>query len=486
MSVLPPIIFVILAGFGFLLGKAIILAKEKTLPYLLLAFNVALLSLIMSPIAVLWVFGFVLGGYALIRLKATLKDKLFGVLLLIMVIGFTVFKQYEILPLEPLYAYIPAMLGISYIIFRMINLLFEAHEKQTVPELIDYLNFTLSLFTFLAGPIQRYKDFTKDMESMATYRLNETQTAQALSRLLGGAIKVMLVAPIFQSGMGYVSGKIEAGRSLFLILPPEYDAALGLFIALLFFLWYLYFNFAGFTDIVIALGRLCGFKLPENFEKPFATSSFLEFWTCWHMSLSSWFKDFCFTPILKFCMKHGIKDVVLLTLPAYAVAFACIGIWHGRTWPFLFCGAMFAFAALSNQAYREYIAKRVFGKNGYKSLQKNIVYLSFSASFAFLYIAVSVIGLWLGGEQILDWLDQSGGMMTLSISFVAVFFALGIAVLSYRFAQRLFLFQMFIEKPVSGFFASASALSLAVKLFIIITVYISFLSGVPDFVYQGF
>src|SRR5205085_2944886 len=96
--------------------------------------------------------------------------------------------------------------------------------------------------------------------------------------------------------------------------------ASGFGLAAFCYLIFLYLNFSGYTDMMIGLGRLLGFCLPENFDKPFAATSFLDFWKRWHISLSLWFRDYCFTPILKRMIKAGIKDPAVATLPAYFIS----------------------------------------------------------------------------------------------------------------------------------------------------------------------
>lgn len=366
------------------------------------------------------------------------------------------------------------------------SLLFEAHEKGEVPGPLAFFNYTSSFLTFLSGPIQRFKDFKEDSAHLPAFRCDETTAQSALGRLVNGAIKVMLLAPLFQSGMNYITGKLErAWTPIIPGIPPEYDAAIGMSAAALFFLVYLYFNFAGYTDMAIALARLCGFRLPENFDKPFTSASFLDFWNHWHMSLSSWFKDYVFTPILKVSLKAGIKNPVLAMLPAYCVSFALIGLWHGRDWPFFFCGGMFALYAVLNHSYREFFAKKLFGKEGYKTLKTRCWYLSLCGAGTLMAIGIAVIGLWLSGEEILGFLDKTS-VPALTTGIIVMTLALACILYFYRSIADRAVYGFFIAKPVKGFFEGQGSLLLAAKVFMILACYLAFLSGVPGFVYQGF
>ena len=88
---------------------------------------------------------------------------------------------------------------------------------------------------------------------------------------------------------------------------------------------------------------MAGFKLPENFDHPFSSESFLDFWSRLHISLSVWFRDYCFTPILKAMIKVGVKNAVLATFSCLLhLLWTSWGLGNGRTWPFLLRGLMFA------------------------------------------------------------------------------------------------------------------------------------------------
>ncbi|MCD8562939.1 MAG: hypothetical protein LRY54_02575 [Alphaproteobacteria bacterium] len=486
MVSLSPFLLLTLFGFAFAIIRPAPVIRNYQ-PVFFALFNAAFLLAVMNVTAFCYLLGFVALGYAALWFKMKTKGKAFPVFLLALLALFALFKKYEFIPvilppLEGVYNQIPILLGISYIIFRVINLLFEAHEKGEVPGPLSYFNFNLSFLTFLSGPIQRYKDFKADNEGLAAIKdRDEEASATALHRIANGAVKVMLLAPIFQSGVDYVTRKLANDWTPIIPgIPAEYDAAIGLSIAMVFFLIYLYFNFAGYTDIAIALGRLCGFKLPENFNKPFLTASFLDFWTHWHMSLSSWYKDFVFTPILKATIQAGIKNPVLAMVPAYFIAFGFVGVWHGRTWPFLFCGLMLALGAAGNHIYREWIAKKVFGKDGYKALKTSKLYLGFAGGLTLFYLAVSIIGLQWSGEQILHFIDLTSAK-AITAAFILIIALMGAGLFMFRIVSTWRLYKCVVDKPVAGFFGGQSSFLLACKLFILLSCYLAFLTGVPGF-----
>src|SRR5208282_517472 len=105
---------------------------------------------------------------------------------------------------------------------------------------------------------------------------------------------------------------------------------------------FLYANFSGYIDIVIAMARLMRVRLPENFDRPFSASSFLDFWNRWHITLSNWLKTYVFNPLLIALMRRisSSKMQPFLGVFCFFVTFFLVGIWHGRTSEFVIFGAL--------------------------------------------------------------------------------------------------------------------------------------------------
>jgi alginate O-acetyltransferase complex protein AlgI len=103
---------------------------------------------------------------------------------------------------------------------------------------------------------------------------------------------------------------------------------------------YLYYNFSGYMDIVLGIGTLLGFDLPENFNQPFRARDFLEFWTRWHITLSLWFKTYLFNPLMSILLRSDKRPAMVpyLGVMAYFVTFGIMGLWHGTTAMFLVYG----------------------------------------------------------------------------------------------------------------------------------------------------
>ena len=105
---------------------------------------------------------------------------------------------------------------------------------------------------------------------------------------------------------------------------------------------FLYSNFSGYIDIVIALARLMRVRLPENFDRPFSASSVLDFWNRWHITLSNWLKTYVYNPLLMALMRRILILIVepFLGVFSFFVTFFLIGLWHGRTSEFVFFGVL--------------------------------------------------------------------------------------------------------------------------------------------------
>jgi len=409
------------------------------------------------------------------------------------VLMFAIFKRYEFLPFQSILGHIPEMFGLSFIIFRVMSVLFEVRDKKEETSLPIFLNYTLSIFTFLSGPIQRYKGFKADLAGRSCFRVSDEIMSASLSRLFNGIMKVVLIAPFLQDLQLFVwrgalkktpvrTVEIIAGR---LVGHGSTKIALGYGLACFIYLLFLYFNFSGYTDTVIALGRIAGFNLPENFDHPFRAESFLEFWNRWHVSLSLWFRDYCFTPILKAMIKARVRNAVLATLPAYFICFGLIGVWHGRTWPFVLCGLMFALASVVNYGYRTLIPRSASLARYDRTISGSLLYGAVASSATLYYLGLAIAGFWLSGQDMrAAWHQMTpGSAFEASAVIVAgVAFALYIQRYAYQFGAV----SRFVDRAAYLVRDNPSTVITGLKAFVIMSWLIVFSSNVPDFVYQGF
>jgi D-alanyl-lipoteichoic acid acyltransferase DltB (MBOAT superfamily) len=152
---------------------------------------------------------------------------------------------------------------------------------------------------------------------------------------------------------------------------------------------------------MIGLASLCHLELPENFNRPFSASNFIEFWTRWHMTLSNWLKAYVFTPLLKVLMNKFPEPRVepFLGVIGFFVTFFLIGLWHGQTSVFLFFGFLVGGGVAANKLFQIFFAT-VLTRKGYKTLSQNQFYVALSRGLTFAYFALVLIWFWSRWPQI--------------------------------------------------------------------------------------
>ena len=166
-------------------------------------------------------------------------------------------------------------------------------------------------------------------------------------------------------------------------------------------MFYLYYNFSGYMDIVIGIGWLLGQNLPENFDRPFSARNMFEFWSRWHMTLSEWFKTYLFNPLMKFLAYHLSAPAWLpyLGVIAFFVTFFVMGVWHGSTGVFVIYGLVMGAGASLNKLWQVFMTKRL-GKKRYKALGESLVYAALARGLMFAFFALSVTALWVNMDQL--------------------------------------------------------------------------------------
>jgi D-alanyl-lipoteichoic acid acyltransferase DltB (MBOAT superfamily) len=358
---------------------------------LLLASVVFLGILDNQPLEFLPLAGFLLlgyGGLAMLECGWS-KSRTWSILAIILI--YIWLKKYTFLP-EGIFLRSPYFtIGLSYIFFRVLHLLIEAgndNEKHIGPG--AYLVYMLNFTTFVSGPIQRYDEFAKDQFADQPIALGPRVVGLQLERIVRGFFKVNVLATLFNMV------RIDALAQMFQPLPPSLKLFAALRMAMVYPL-FLYANFSGYIDIVIALARLMRLRLPENFDRPFAASSALDFWSRWHMTLSNWVKTYIYNPLLLTLMRRisspGAQQ--FLGVFCFFVTFFLVGVWHGRTSEFVFFGVLTGGGLSINKLWQLGLI-RALGNRGYKALANNPVYVAFGRGLNFVWYAFTLF--WFGGN----------------------------------------------------------------------------------------
>ena len=214
--------------------------------------------------------------------------------------------------------YIVMPIGISFFTFQALSYVIDIYNGKSKPanSLIDFMTY-LSLFPQLvAGPIVRYNDVFKELVSR---EVNYDNFSYGVSRFIIGLSKKVLLANV----LGEFVGNLVDVNFLSSWLKP------------ILFTLQIYFDFSGYSDMAIGLGKMFGFSFLENFNYPLISSSITDFWRRWHISLSSWFRDYVYIPL------GGNRKGTIILVRNIFIVWALTGIWHGANWTFVIWGLMY-------------------------------------------------------------------------------------------------------------------------------------------------
>lgn len=232
--------------------------------------------------------------------------------------------------------FLPA--GISFFTFQGLAYVIDVYRGEVKPcsSLIDFALFKAFFPQLVAGPIVRYHDLARELPSRSH---SLESTVSGLERFGFGLAKKVLIADTL--------GKVA--DSIFGANPSEWSAT-NAWLALVCYTMQIFFDFSGYSDMAIGLGRICGLSLPENFRQPYTSTSITEFWRRWHITLSSWFRDYLYIPM------GGNRSGIARTGFNLLIVFALCGLWHGANVTFLLWGLFHGFLLVA-----ERVAKHVWG-----------------------------------------------------------------------------------------------------------------------------
>jgi alginate O-acetyltransferase complex protein AlgI len=350
-----------------------------------------------DPVALLPLAAFLLLGYGCLVVleRGWSRFTMWSVLAIVLL--YVWLKKYTFLPEQSFLQFPYFTIGLSYIFFRVLHLLIETgggNEKRHVG-FVAYLLYTLNFTTFVSGPIQRYDDFANDQFAEEPPPLNASIIGLQIERIVRGFFKVNVLAMLLQA---YHTDAVLQVSQHGMPLMLRCYAALRM---LLLYPLFLYCNFSGYIDVVIAIARLMRIRLPENFDRPFSASSVLDFWNRWHMTLSNWLKVYVYNPLLITLMRRisspGAEP--FLAVICFFVTFFLIGVWHGRTSEFVFFGLLTGAGISINKLWQIFLTKSM-GRKGYKSLAQNVVYRAFGRGLNYCWYGFTVVWFWGSWKQI--------------------------------------------------------------------------------------
>ena len=229
-------------------------------------------------------------------------------------------------------------LGISFFVFKVISFQVDSYRK---PELVEggFLDFALYVSFFaqiLSGPITRFGDVKKQLDAL---KPNKELFCDGAERFALGLIKKILIAEQVSAIANAAFGAAAPGA------PLAWAGALSYTVQL-------YFDFSGYSDMAIGLAMLFGLTTPENFDYPYSAHSVQEFWRRWHISLSSWFRDYVYFSL------GGSRCSLFRTCVNTLIVFALTGLWHGANLTFLFWGIFHAVFIIMERLFLKQVLEK--------------------------------------------------------------------------------------------------------------------------------
>ena len=232
-------------------------------------------------------------------------------------------------------------IGISFFTFQSITYTIDVYRGVTPPskKLTDYVLYIMMFPQLIAGPIVKYNTVAAQLVSRTS-----TMEDRALGfyRFVIGLGKKVLIA----NTLALYADEVFAMNYADLSTGTDW-------LAMLSYTMQIYFDFSGYSDMAIGLGRMMGFRFPENFNDPYTSGSISEFWRRWHITLGSFMKDYLYIPL------GGNRKGTARTYLNLIIVFLCSGFWHGASWNFVLWGAFHGFFQILDRLFMNKVFKKI-------------------------------------------------------------------------------------------------------------------------------
>jgi D-alanyl-lipoteichoic acid acyltransferase DltB (MBOAT superfamily) len=264
-------------------------------------------------------------------------------------------------------------IGISFHTFQSMSYTIDAYRGkiQTERSFIRFLTFVSFFPQLVAGPIERASNLLPQLQG--TPRITRQDLTDGLSLFLVGFFKKVALADYLAK---YVDQVYDA--------PGQFQAP-ALILATVAFAWQIYFDFSGYTDMARGIARVMGFRLMLNFNNPYVATSLGDFWSRWHISLSTWFKDYVYFPL------GGNRHGTWATYRNMFVTMVISGIWHGAAWTFVIWGVLHAVGRILTRE----LERTTFYRERVPTLVKQLLVFAFVCFTWIFFRAQSLSDAWL-------------------------------------------------------------------------------------------
>ncbi|MEG0275231.1 MAG: MBOAT family O-acyltransferase, partial [Longicatena sp.] len=231
-------------------------------------------------------------------------------------------------------------LGISFYTFMMLSYLIDVYQGKVKAskKLIDFAAYATFFPKLVMGPIERYANMEAGIQNNVT---NLSLFGEGVERFLKGLTKKVLLA----DGLGIIWAQVSTMASGELTVLTAWIGAIA-------YTLQIYYDFSGYTDMAIGIGKMLGFQLQENFNFPYLSRSITMFWNRWHISLSTWFRDYIYIPLGGNRVSKGkhLRNIMIVWM--------LTGFWHGANWTFIVWGLYFGVLLI----LEKYVWKNILAK----------------------------------------------------------------------------------------------------------------------------
>lgn len=328
----------------------------------------------------------------------------------------TLFKAFEYFHLPPFGLDHPfgilLPIGVSFYIFQTLSYTIDVYRGRIKPcmNLADFALFVTFFPQLVAGPILRFEEFEGfSKEPWAKADRNEFMIGAGYVAL--GIWKKVIISDNIAWWNNQLFGNFTMGTP-----------GLLFWIGAAIFGIQIYCDFSGYSDIAIGLGRICGIKLPDNFNNPYSSRNISEFWSRWHITLSRWLKDYLYIPL------GGNRKGSVRTYVNLMITMLLGGLWHGASWNFVIWGGIQGVGLAVHKAYTKSFLKRLFDKIPFYGVFTWIVTLFFVSLSWLAFRITNTEGLIVAYRRIFDFthlgslVDLRGSQIKAIIPFVLIFF----------------------------------------------------------------
>lgn len=289
-------------------------------------------------IIVNWLFGNVIENNLDTNHEKSKRALIFCIVFNLLLLGF--FKYWDffvsnlnalgITFLKPLHLGLP--IGISFYTFQTMSYPIDLYRRHTTAQksLVSFGAYVCMFPQLIAGPIVRYTDIAKELNKRS---ITTTDFYEGIRRFTCGLAKKVLLA----NNVGLVWEEIST--------LTMFQSTVTAWLGIICFAFQIYFDFSGYSDMAIGLGRILGFHFLENFNYPYISKSITDFWHRWHMSLSYWFRDYVYIPL------GGNRKGLSRQILNICIVWLLTGFWHGASWNFVLWGVFYGFVLILEKIF---------------------------------------------------------------------------------------------------------------------------------------